>query len=248
MRDMRSIGSCASSCTCGSSTSRPNTAVAASVPRRSAPCASASFPPASACSSRQCRGTRRRSLSGAPAVFATVTSGWRRRRYRKPAEAVRGKSFAKPLRQGSGQVGTSALMNHGAGPAGGDILTRILAAKAKEVAAARAAKPLAALRDEARTAPPVRDFAGALRSRIAASAAAVIAEIKKASPSRGVLRPIFDPAGIARRYEVGGAACPAVLTDREDFQGAPEHLVAPRAPGSLPVLPTDSVLYEYQAA
>ena len=136
-------------------------------------------------------------------------------------------------------------MNHGAGPAGGDILTRILAAKAKEVAAARAAKPLAALRDEARTAPPVRDFAGALRSRIAASAAAVIAEIKKASPSRGVLRPIFDPAGIARRYEAGGAACLSVLTDREYFQGAPEHLAA-RAACSLPVLRKDFVLDEYQ--
>jgi len=137
-------------------------------------------------------------------------------------------------------------MSHGAGPAGGDILARILAAKAKEVAAARAAKPLAALRDEARTAPPVRDFAGALRSRIAASAAAVIAEIKKASPSRGVLRPIFDPAGIARRYEAGGAACLSVLTDREYFQGAPEHLVAARAACSLPVLRKDFVLDEYQ--
>ena len=137
-------------------------------------------------------------------------------------------------------------MNHGAGPAGGDILTRILAAKAKEVAAAQAAKPLAALRDEARPAPPVRDFAGALRSRIAASAADVIAEIKKASPSRCVLRPIFDPAGIARRYEAGGAACLSVLTDREYFQGAPEHLVAARAACSLPVLRKDFVLDEYQ--
>ena len=137
-------------------------------------------------------------------------------------------------------------MKLGAGPAGGDILTRILAAKAKEVAASRAAKPLAALREEAGTAPPVRDFAGALRSRIAASAAAVIAEIKKASPSRGVLRPIFDPAGIARRYEAGGAACLSVLTDREYFQGAPEHLVAARAACSLPVLRKDFVLDGYQ--
>ena len=139
-------------------------------------------------------------------------------------------------------------MNHGAGPAGGDILTRILATKAKEVAAARAANPLAALRDEARTAPPVRDFAGALRSRIAASAAAVIAEIKKASPSRGVLRPIFDPAGIARRYEAGGAACLSVLTDREYFQGAPEHLRDARAACSLPVLRKDFIVDEYQVA
>ena len=137
-------------------------------------------------------------------------------------------------------------MNHGADPASGDILARILAAKAKEVAAAQAAKPLAALRDEVRTAPLVRDFAGALRSRIAAGAAAVIAEIKKASPSRGVLRPIFDPAAIARRYEAGGATCLSVLTDREYFQGAPEHLVAARAACSLPVLRKDFVLDEYQ--
>jgi indole-3-glycerol phosphate synthase len=131
-------------------------------------------------------------------------------------------------------------------PASGDILARILAAKAKEVAAAQAAKPLAVLRDEVRTAPPVRDFAAALRSRIAAGAAAVIAEIKKASPSRGVLRPIFDPAAIARRYEAGGATCLSVLTDREYFQGAPEHLVAARAACSLPVLRKDFVLDEYQ--
>jgi indole-3-glycerol phosphate synthase len=137
-------------------------------------------------------------------------------------------------------------MSHGADPTGGDILTRILAAKAKEVAAAKVAKPLAALRDNARSAPPVRDFAGALRSWIAAGAAAVIAEIKKASPSRGVLRPIFDPAAIASRYEAGGATCLSVLTDREYFQGAPEHLVAARAACSLPVLRKDFVLDEYQ--
>ena len=137
-------------------------------------------------------------------------------------------------------------MNHGADPAGGDILARILAAKAKEIAVAQAAKPLAALRDEARAAPPVRAFAGALRSRIAAGVAAVIAEIKKASPSRGVLRPIFDPAAIARRYQAGGATCLSVLTDREYFQGAPEHLVAARGACSLPVLRKDFVLDEYQ--
>src|SRR5438270_9745666 len=137
-------------------------------------------------------------------------------------------------------------MNHGAGPAGGDILTRILAAKAKEVAASRAAKPLAALGEEARTAPPVRDFAGALRSRIAAGTAAVIAEIKKASPSRGVLRPIFDPAAIAARYEAGGAACLSVLTDRDYFQGAPEHLAAARAACTLPALRKDFIVDEYQ--
>jgi indole-3-glycerol phosphate synthase len=129
---------------------------------------------------------------------------------------------------------------------GGDILARILASKAKELAAVRTAKPLAALRDEARAAPPVRDFVGALRSALTAGNAGVIAEIKKASPSRGVLRPIFDPAAIARRFEAGGATCLSVLTDREYFQGAPEHLVAARAACSLPVLRKDFVLDEYQ--
>jgi indole-3-glycerol phosphate synthase len=126
------------------------------------------------------------------------------------------------------------------------ILTRILAAKAKEVAAAKTVTPLAALREKARSASPVRDFVGALHSRITAGSAAVIAEIKKASPSRGVLRPIFEPAAIAQRYEAGGAACLSVLTDREYFQGAPEHLVAARAACSLPALRKDFVLDEYQ--
>jgi indole-3-glycerol phosphate synthase len=129
---------------------------------------------------------------------------------------------------------------------GSDILARILAAKAKEVGAAKAITPLAALREQADSAPPLRDFVGALRSRIAAGSAAVIAEIKKASPSRGVLRPIFDPAAIARRYEAGGAACVSVLTDREFFQGAPEHLVVARAACELPALRKDFVLDEYQ--
>jgi len=131
-------------------------------------------------------------------------------------------------------------------PASGDILARILATKAKEVAAARAVQPVAALREEARGAPSVRDFVGALRDRIAAGAAGVVAEIKKASPSRGVLRPIFDPAGIAARYEAGGATCLSVLTDRDYFQGAPDHLVVARAACALPVLRKDFILDEYQ--
>jgi indole-3-glycerol phosphate synthase len=130
--------------------------------------------------------------------------------------------------------------------AGGDILARILASKAKEVAAVRASRPLSALREEARSASPVRDFAGALRARIASGQPAVIAEIKKASPSRGVLRPIFDPAAIAARYEAGGAACLSVLTDRDYFQGAPEHLTAARAASALPALRKDFVIDEYQ--
>jgi indole-3-glycerol phosphate synthase len=127
-----------------------------------------------------------------------------------------------------------------------DILTRILATKAKEVAAALKEKPLAAVREEARAASPVRDFVAALRTRIAAGSPAVIAEIKKASPSRGVLRPIFDPAAIAARYEAGGAACLSVLTDRDYFQGAPEHLTAARAACTLPALRKDFIVDEYQ--
>jgi indole-3-glycerol phosphate synthase len=131
-------------------------------------------------------------------------------------------------------------------PADGDILARILATKAKEVAAARTVRPLAALREESRGAPPVRDFVGALRGRIASGAAGVVAEIKKASPSRGLLRPIFDPAAIAGRYEAGGATCLSVLTDRDYFQGAPEHLAAARAACALPVLRKDFIVDEYQ--
>jgi indole-3-glycerol phosphate synthase len=128
----------------------------------------------------------------------------------------------------------------------GDILARILATKAKEVAASLKAKPRDAVREEALAASPVRDFVGALRARIAAGQAAVIAEIKKASPSRGVLRPIFDPPAIAARYQAGGATCLSVLTDRDYFQGAPEHLIAARAACSLPALRKDFIVDEYQ--
>jgi indole-3-glycerol phosphate synthase len=129
-----------------------------------------------------------------------------------------------------------------------DILQRILANKAKELAAARLKTPLEALVEQARRQAPPRDFAGALRATIDSGRPAVVAEIKKASPSRGVLRPIFDPAAIARRYEAGGAACLSVLTDREYFQGAPEHLAAARGACSLPVLRKDFVLDPYQVA
>jgi len=127
-----------------------------------------------------------------------------------------------------------------------DILRRILATKRAEVAAARAAEPLDAIERSARAALPPRDFAGALRAKIAAGKPAVIAEIKRASPSKGLLREHFDPAAIARSYAAAGAACLSVLTDREYFQGAPEHLAAARAACNLPVLRKDFIIEPYQ--
>ena len=127
-----------------------------------------------------------------------------------------------------------------------DILSRIVAVKSEEVARAKAAKPLAAVRREAEAAEPARDFVGALRARVAAGGPAVIAEIKKASPSRGVLREEFDPAAIAASYARHGAACLSVLTDEPFFQGTLEHLRQARAACALPVLRKDFVLEPYQ--
>ena len=128
-----------------------------------------------------------------------------------------------------------------------DILQRILAVKAGEIAAAKRVRPLAALRDDAQRAAPARDFVAALRARIAAGRPAVIAEIKKASPSRGVLRESFDPGAIAASYERNGAACLSVLTDTQFFQGALEHLKQARAACGLPVLRKDFTIDPYQA-
>ena len=117
-----------------------------------------------------------------------------------------------------------------------DILQRIMAVKAEEVAAAQAQLSLPQIQSAARAASPVRDFAGAIRARITAGRSAVIAEVKKASPSKGVLREQFDPAAIAASYERHGAACLSVLTDRQFFQGKLEDLKAARGACSLPVL------------
>jgi indole-3-glycerol phosphate synthase len=127
-----------------------------------------------------------------------------------------------------------------------DILRRILATKRAELEAARVAVPMAEMERRARAAPVPRDFAGALRAKIAAGGPAVIAEIKRASPSKGLLRDPYDPAAIARGYAAAGAACLSVLTDREYFRGAPEHLMQARAACELPALRKDFVVEPYQ--
>lgn len=126
------------------------------------------------------------------------------------------------------------------------ILDKILEAKRIEVAAAKALLPQAALERRARAAPAARDFVGALRAKIAQGRPAVIAEIKKASPSKGLLRENFDPAAIARSYQDWGAACMSVLTDKEFFQGAPEYLGEARGAATLPALRKDFVVDPYQ--
>ena len=127
-----------------------------------------------------------------------------------------------------------------------DILNKILAVKREEVAAALAVKPLAEVRVEAEVQSAPRDFVGAIRGKIAAGQSAVIAEIKKASPSKGVIRADFRSAEIAVDYEQHGAACLSVLTDRQFFQGATDYLQAARAACSVPVLRKDFLVDVYQ--
>ena len=127
-----------------------------------------------------------------------------------------------------------------------DILKRIVAVKHEELAAARSRRSLASWRNEAESRRDVRNFESALRSRVKAGQAAVIAEVKKASPSKGVLRDHFVPADIAASYEVGGAACLSVLTDERFFQGSVAYLQQARGACALPVLRKDFMVDEYQ--
>jgi indole-3-glycerol phosphate synthase len=129
-----------------------------------------------------------------------------------------------------------------------DILTRIVADKSAEIIAAQLKHPFAELDAAARAAAPQRGFAAALEARIAAGKPAVVAEIKKASPSKGVIRATFDPAAIAASYERAGAACLSVLTDVKYFQGSDDYLVAARNACALPVLRKEFILDEYQVA
>jgi indole-3-glycerol phosphate synthase len=127
-----------------------------------------------------------------------------------------------------------------------DILDKIVAVKREEIAAARTKRDAASLRRDAESLGGLRDFAGALRAKVAAGGAAVIAEIKKASPSKGVLRERFVPAEIAASYERHGAACLSVLTDRQFFQGDAAFLQQARAACALPVLRKDFIVDAYQ--
>ncbi len=127
-----------------------------------------------------------------------------------------------------------------------DILNKILAVKATEVAAAEARISLEEIKQLAASMPAPRDFVGSIRSKIAAGQSAVIAEIKKASPSKGVIRADFKPAEIASTYAANGAACLSVLTDEQFFQGSAEYLKQARAACNLPVLRKDFMIAPYQ--
>jgi len=127
-----------------------------------------------------------------------------------------------------------------------DILNKIIATKHDEIAVLMRAKPLSAVRAEAESHRDIRNFAAAIEATIAAGKSAVIAEVKKASPSKGILRENFVPAEIAKSYQSGGAACLSVLTDGPYFQGSVEYLKLARAACNLPVIRKDFIVDPYQ--